>query len=235
MKTYTSIVNYVTQREHGGENLIVKKFFEAALVTKIAVPVERALIEYRVLDALKDFSPICSKISVPAVREFDRVSNVLYLEIVKGKTLNDAWESVPQQRFFELGQWIFFVEYYLTTIQEKLFDGLWEVQFQIAEILSALKGSVSSKKFNLYVEPTVSLGDVGLKNIIVDDCNTFFIDFEFAHIALPGRDLANLAVQLQCKARIFELCSGYRSAGGNLVFVQFWKDAFKAYYREKKW
>ena len=169
MHRFESIVNHVSLVSETNGGYVEKKYADIALGTGIPVPLLRFEIEHRVLEhlqSIKDASAI--HISVPKVHEVNAIAPSLKIQYIKGETLSNKLrkgESLGGD-FFQLGRWLRFVEVELYSHRDDIFHDLWQVQAETANVMAALKGEFQSQVALCRIEKSVSLGDVGLDNLI---------------------------------------------------------------------
>lgn len=240
MRRFESIVNHVTLISEIKGSYVEKKYTDIALGTGIPVPLLRFEVERRVLknlQSIKDTSAI--HISVPKVQEVNPVMPSLKMQYIKGDTLSKLLrkgESVVFD-FFQLGCWLRLVEVELYLRRDDIFHGLWQVQAETASVMAALKGKFQSTS-PIVEERSVSLGDVGLDNLIWASPKLWVIDFEFAHVSIAARDIGQLLAQLDVNINQSNkfgnsLIEGYVSGGGNSLLAYAWRDIFCGYYKTK--
>lgn len=232
MNPFASKVNFVRMESDSGRAFVRKIYGPCALGTGIPIPDERRIVEARVLDLL---FPISEGGQIKVPRVIDIGTNYLDIELINHR---NAFQNLPfhdqvisSPLWHHLGVWLRTVEVKLHECIALLYRDLWEVQAQCASILNTLKTPA------LHIENiekhTVSLGDVGLKNLIITPDLLYAIDFEFCHVSLPGRDAGQLCSQLAANrefAVMNQVEAGYTQAGGRMRDLSFWKTAFGRYY-----
>jgi len=241
MHRFESIVNHVSLVSETSGNYVEKKYANIALGTGIPVPLLRFEIEYRVLKHLRSIADASAiHISVPKVHEINVIGSSLKIQYIKGETLAHKLRKGEQLKgdFFQLGRWLRLAETELYSHRDNIFDGLWQVQKKTAGVMAALKGEIQAPVALSHPEKSVSLGDVGLDNLIWSSTKLWVIDFEFAHLSIAARDIGQLLAQLDVKlnqSNIFgkNLIEGYVSTGGNSVLAEAWREIFSNYYKTK--
>jgi tRNA A-37 threonylcarbamoyl transferase component Bud32 len=228
---FSSLVNDVSLMSVDGVLFIRKKYHAAALGTGVSLPIERATIEKRVLLALESLND--SVIRTPKI--LGEGEYFLDMEYVKGDRLDSLFplsqELAQSDLWFRLGCWLARMERTLTSFAPVIFDEVLAVQGECGLILNERK--TSSVKWDDSKNVVVSLGDVGVRNIILNNNIFYLMDFEFCHYSRAGRDVGQLAAQLLSFSAGFSsamVIDGYRSVGGDDTDVDFWVKSFKEYY-----
>lgn len=230
---YPSLVNSVIQVRQGVHTRVRKEYGEVAVKTGIPIPIERKLIEERVLHTLGHesfFGFKVPKIVGSGVRhlDFNLLEGSLAIEILADQNM-----PVRAERWYSIGVGLARAENYLQAHANEIFEGLLSTQKQCANIMRERKyqGLFIGEEDEL---TWVSMGDVGVRNIILGETDTYLLDFEFAHFSRRARDVGQLVSQL-ISLGVAELAiaveAGYLnttpSAGADLYF---WKSAFANYY-----
>jgi|GEM_PF-2043516 len=242
MSKFESIVNHVSLVSETNGCYVEKRYADIALGTGIPIPLLRFEVEHRILDNLQSINDASAiHISVPKVHEVNAFTPSLKIKYIEGETLSNQLrkEGTLGGDFFQLGRWLRFAEVELYSKRDDIFRGLWKIQAETAKVMAALKGEFQSLVTVYYTEKSVSLGDVGLDNLIWSPAKLWVIDFEFAHVSIAARDIGQLWAQLDVNLNKpnnigKRLIEGYVSAGGSLVLAQAWKDTFYFYYKNKK-
>ena len=236
MQRFNSVVNTVELVTSESGSFVRKQYKDTAIATGIKVPIKRVEIEINVLDFLKNQkSSISNFISVPRILNVDLSMPFIEIEYINGETLFEILEggNTLKCNFFEVGQWLHHFENQLFNNYQNLFEGLSSTQNEIASILESYKGCFKDKN----EKHSVSLGDVGFKNLIWASSRLWAIDFDFAHVAVAGRDVGQLLAQLETrnmdKKLSQDLINGYLKDGGCLNLIESWKDIFSKYYQKQ--
>jgi hypothetical protein len=230
---YPSLVNSVCKLWQGSRAMVRKEYGEIALKTGIAVPLKRMLIEGRMVQVLGKES--FSGFKVPKILGWGE--NYLDFELIDGVLASDALAGVGMSdwlwRWQSIGVGLALAELYLQAHAADIFDGLVAVQDQCANIMNARK--CKGVVFGGGCERLwVSMGDVGVKNIILGETHTYLLDFEFAHFSRRARDVGQLVSQLvslgatDLAAAVWR---GYLTVASDAeADLDFWKSAFDNYY-----
>jgi len=215
-----------------------KTYGDIAAHTGIPVPVARIAIEERIMEMLGRES--FAGFKVPRV--LGKGVRHLDLEFIDGlpaiETLSFQSTLDGRSRWQQLGVGLAQVERSLQARSSELFSGLFSVQSQCARIINGIKCG-----FELVPRRGESrwgsLGDVGLRNILVAQHATYLLDFEFAHFSRRSRDVGQLVSQLNSFERndlALAVEGGYLSVVPEASMdLSFWKAAFFQYYEKKKW
>lgn len=233
---YPSLVNCVYRTGAGPVERVRKEYGEFAVRTGVSVPLERKVIEERMLDVLRRGGFLGFK--VPAVigggdryLDFEVVRGPLAIDVVNVEMVH-AWVD----RWYSIGESLALAEEYLKTHSGYIFEGLYPVQERCAQIINEMKcgrfvvGGLGDCSW-------VSMGDVGVRNIIINESHTYLFDFEFAHLSRRGRDAGQLCAQLISLGNdklAASVEAGYLSVSNSaLDDLSFWKFAFSGYYEVK--
>lgn len=234
LKVFNSLVNKVGLVCLSDGVAIQKEYSEIARGTGIPVPQRRSFIERNVLNQLKKYTSL--KFKVPELIDASYLPSKIYLEFIDGEKIGPS-SIISPSLFREFGEWLSVVEKKLFDFKEDIFRDVWEVQLEVSNILRAYKGGIIPNGYEGYFG--VSLGDVGVENLIrIKESETLFLlDFEFCHISVLGRDVGQLAAQMEVlgfnQKYINELLVGYSQSDLHKELACKWKDIFKKYYLRK--
>lgn len=233
---YPSLVNCVYRAGDGHLEMVRKEYGEVALRTGVPVPLERKVIEERMLDVLGRERFLGFK--VPAV--IGSGDRYLDLEVVQGLLAIDVidFENVHGwvDRWCSVGEGLALAEEYLKVHSGYIFEGLHLVQEWCAQIMNGMKcdQAVGGAGGDCV---WVSMGDVGVRNIIINESHTYLFDFEFAHLSRRARDAGQLCAQLVSLGHnklAASVEAGYLGVSRSaLNDLSFWKFAFSKYYGMK--
>lgn len=230
---YPSLVNSVVQIKQGTHTRVRKEYGEIAVQTGVPIPIERKLVEERIVRALGRES--FSGFKVPKIVEngdrhldFDFIDGSLAIENLSGINMPN-WVA----RWHLIGSSLAQAEKYLQNHAKEIFDGLIPTQKQCARVMKERKyqGLIINEENEL---KWVSMGDVGVKNIIIGETDIYLLDFEFAHFSRRARDAGQLISQLislDATGLAMAVEAGYlHDAADAGVDLNFWKGAFAKYY-----
>jgi tRNA A-37 threonylcarbamoyl transferase component Bud32 len=232
-KPYPSMVNSVFKYHQGTHARVRKVYGEVAIKTGVSVPLERKLIEERMLRIIGSADFLGFK--VPKILgsgdrhlDFELLAGPLALD-----TLEEPYLPERVERWRSIGASLAQAEVYLQNHATDIFHGLTSIQKQCAQIMGNRKHKgVSVGKENEHL--WVSMGDVGIRNIIIGRTDTYMLDFEFAHLSRRARDAGQLISQLESTganelSKAVE--TGYLTiAEFAEVDLNFWKSTFTKYY-----
>lgn len=223
-----SIVNVVQCISVGERKIVRKVYGDCAVKRGIPVPIHRSTVEARVVAELGRCGGVNS-VRAPALLAEGQRFNVF--SFLPGKQLDQLSEAelraIPAFHWAALGHWLRRVECFLYSRKEKIFGCLMDTQLECGEIMRALKTPALTQVGG----GSVSLGDVGVKNLLWDGVAFSAVDFEFAHLCASGRDVAQLSCQLYFMGvDVGAIVGGYIAAGGSSAAYAVWFDAFKGYY-----
>lgn len=233
---YPSLVNCVYRAGNGPVERVRKEYGEVAAQTGVPVPLERKVIEERMLEVLGQERFLGFK--VPAVigcgdryLELEFVQGLLAVDVV-GVELVQGWAD----RWCSIGEGLALAEDYLKVHSGYIFEGLHHVQERCARIMNEMKCDRVALRGG-YGCVSVSMGDVGIHNIIFNELHNYLIDFEFAHLSRRARDAGQLCAQLVSLGRgglAASVEAGYLGVSKfALDDLSFWKLAFSKYYGMK--
>lgn len=236
---FRSSTNDVSAIRFGRHAAVRKVYREVTKVGSLAYPIERFRIEANMLRVLRRL--FADLLEVPPLLGSgdDPPHNVISL--LNGSPLRDLRpESWPSpDRFLSLGMCLARAARTSEGMTAALFSGLEEVQSACGRVLSDYKGVPVAFAD---APPSLSIGDVGIQNILCVESGLGLIDFEFAHRASVGKDAGIFIAELKAHEQIWglspayreHLLDGYCSEGADPAPAERWAERALPYHYDKQ-
>lgn len=237
-----SVVNKVELLDVSGDLVVRKIYGSNARMTGIRLPLRRAVVERRMIELLATVPyQKFSSVRTPRLYSAETSKTETMLVYVEGRTLRgESTLRWPKPEIFEeIGRFIRSVECSELFSVRSIFSGLGDIEAKSREIL--LRYKIGNELPVFCEDAVLTLGDVGLKNMLYDDCGVTLIDFEFARRETPGFDVGQLSAELlslelsQGISKSFReaLIAGYGNRDGIDALARRWTELFLPYYRNK--
>ena len=226
---FNSIVNNVTLIKNEHESFVCKQFYPYAVKTKIRVPIERAIIEFKINNFIKEhLLEDYTLISVPKILDYFPSIHVIKYELIEGVRPFDLpnINNVPQIVWQELYKFL----KRLSSIKQKQVNELFLNSMSMTtKIQKTLFAYNFPNKNLIFTNECLCLGDVNLSNMIWNGKKLYLFDFETAHLGAYGFDIGQISAQLKIKFDKDFLLEKDEQ-------VQYWHNLFLTYYKTKnKW
>jgi len=251
-----SLSNTVRRTNLFGPSVIRKRYSRRGRRNGYRLPLSRVLVETLLLDWLSKLIVAEREyLVIPRLIRLDGDQSALWMTDLGGVPLDQCLAAAlpAPENFAAMGRVCARLEQSSGDIMLDVPRDTWTAQDGIRrDVIDRRIRNVTSEQTHLLAEfaealsspSVICLGDLCFANLLSCDGRIGMVDFEFAHVGHPGRDVGRVVAQLNAQAardsvasRVFTrrseaLLTGFADCGGSIDHAQKWATILACYYSD---